>query len=48
MSKRLWMFFLVPAVLLINSVASAQYPIMDAIADRVIQRYQNSSCEQLA
>jgi hypothetical protein len=27
--------------------ASAQYPIMDIIAQRVIQKYQSSTCEQL-
>lgn len=25
----------------------AQYPILDTIADKVIQKYQQSSCEQL-
>jgi hypothetical protein len=31
------------------SLASAQnYPIMDRIAQRVVQKYQTSSCEQLA
>jgi hypothetical protein len=24
-----------------------QYPIMDAVADKLIQKYQNSTCEQL-
>jgi hypothetical protein len=28
-------------------VAYAQYPIMDMVANRVIQKYQGSSCEQL-
>jgi hypothetical protein len=28
-------------------VAYAQYPIMDRVADKVIQKYQTSSCEQL-
>ncbi len=27
--------------------AVAQYPIMDAVANRVIQKYQTSTCEQL-
>ena len=26
--------------------AVAQYPIMDMVADRVVQKYQSSSCEQ--
>jgi len=29
------------------AVAYAQYPIMDRVAERVIQKYQSSSCEQL-
>jgi len=28
-------------------VAYAQYPIMDRVAGKVIEKYQNSSCEQL-
>jgi hypothetical protein len=28
-------------------VAYAQYPIMDRVADKVVQKYQSSSCEQL-
>ena len=28
--------------------AQAQYPIMDRVAQKVIQKYQTSSCEQLA
>ena len=28
-------------------VAWAQYPIMDMVANKVIQKYQSSSCEQL-
>jgi hypothetical protein len=27
--------------------AQAQYPIMDKIADKIIQKYQTSTCEQL-
>ena len=32
---------------LFTGLAHAQYPIMDAVADRVIQKYQTSTCEQL-
>jgi hypothetical protein len=36
------------AVIATGGVASAQqYPIMDEIAQKVIQKYRNSSCEQL-
>ena len=33
--------------LLFAGVAGAQFPILDMIADRVIQKYQSSTCEQL-
>ncbi len=36
------------SVLLLPALAGAQdYPIMDRVADKVIQKYQNSSCQQL-
>lgn len=35
-------------VLLFAGVSSAQYPILDKVANKVIQKYQNSSCEQLS
>lgn len=34
-------------VLVVAGIASAQYPIMDAIAGKVTQKYQTSTCEQL-
>jgi len=51
-SKRVYLVAVVP-VLLFVGVASAQYPqygqypLLDQAADRVIQKYQQSSCEQL-
>jgi hypothetical protein len=33
--------------LLYVCVAQAQYPVLDAIANKVAQKYQTSSCEQL-
>jgi hypothetical protein len=47
MSKRLFFFALLSGVLLSAGVTSAQYPIMDRIADKVVEKYQNSTCEQL-
>ncbi len=35
------------ATLVAASATYAQYPIMDMIANRVVQKYQSSSCEQL-
>lgn len=46
MIKRLNLFALMPA-LLFAGAASAQYPIMDRVADKVIQKYQQSTCQQL-
>jgi ABC-type Fe2+-enterobactin transport system substrate-binding protein len=34
-------------MLLASESASAQYPVLDAVAGKVIQKYQGSSCEQL-
>jgi len=34
-------------MLLASETASAQYPVLDAVAGKVIQKYQGSSCEQL-
>ncbi|WP_323050143.1 hypothetical protein [Caballeronia mineralivorans] len=34
-------------MLLASEMASAQYPVLDEVAGRVIQKYQGSSCEQL-
>jgi hypothetical protein len=49
LSSRLYLFVGFPALLLAGaSVANAQqYPILDQIAHRVVQKYQQSSCEQL-
>jgi hypothetical protein len=46
MSKRFWLIAAIGA-LIGASVAYAQYPIMDMVANKVIQKYQGSSCEQL-
>ena len=46
MKQHFWLLALIPAVF-VAGVAVAQYPIMDAVADRVIQKYQQSTCEQL-
>jgi hypothetical protein len=31
----------------VAGIAYAQYPIMDRIADKVVQKYQGMTCEQL-
>jgi hypothetical protein len=40
--------FMAASVLFFASEAGAQkFPIVDAVANKVIQKYQNSSCPQL-
>ncbi len=46
MSKRSWLLAGVP-IALIAGIAYAQYPMMDRVAEKVIQKYQTASCEQL-
>jgi hypothetical protein len=46
MNKRL-LWFTPLSALLFAGVAIAQYPVMDMIAGNLVQKYQQSSCEQL-
>ena len=46
MSKRVFLFAMVTALLFVG-VASAQYPILDMVAERVVQKYQQATCELL-
>jgi len=48
MFKRAWLLALAVTVICWTVVYAQQHPIVDAIANKVIQRYQQSSCEQLA
>ena len=45
MGKRIWLIAVV--ALIAASVAYAQFPVMNMVADKVIQKYQSSTCEQL-
>jgi hypothetical protein len=47
MNKRIPLLILVPALCL-GSVAIGQEMLLDMAANKVITRYQNASCEQLA
>lgn len=47
MSKRFLLIFVVAVSAVAAVIAYAQYPVVDAVANRVIQKYQTSSCEQL-
>ncbi len=46
MTTRRCLVALVAALLLVG-VAGAQYPILEMVANRVIQKYQQANCEQL-
>jgi hypothetical protein len=46
MSNRTWVIAAVAASFAAG-IAYAQFPIMDRVADKVIQKYQTSTCEQL-
>jgi hypothetical protein len=46
MIKYVGLFALMVTVLL-GGVASAQFPILDLVAEKVVQKYQSSTCEQL-
>ena len=46
MSKSSWSFLVVSAGLTAG-LAYAQHPILDKVADKVVQKYQSSTCEQL-
>lgn len=50
MRKIIYMFVVTSAVtvLLLVAVAGAQqFPILDRVADKVVQKYQTATCEQL-
>src|SRR6476646_3749552 len=38
---------LVPGLFLATAVSAQQYPVMDKVADMVIQKYQGATCQQL-
>jgi hypothetical protein len=44
--RRLWLLAVVPMLLCVG-VAGAQHPLLDMAANKVVQKYQQSSCEQL-
>jgi len=46
MMKPRYLFAIVPALLFVG-VAGAQHPLLDMAANKVIQKYQQSTCEQL-
>jgi len=45
--KRISLFTLAGVMLYVSVGSAQQYPVMDMIANKVIAKYQNSTCEQL-
>jgi hypothetical protein len=48
MKKRTYLFALVLIPLYLSVGGAQQYPIMDKVAAKIVQKYQTSSCAQLA
>jgi hypothetical protein len=46
MSKKSWWLAAVAAAVA-GVVYAQQFPVLDAVANKVVQKYQSSSCEQL-
>jgi hypothetical protein len=46
MTKGVGLFATVLA-LLFAGIAAAQFPVLDMVAEKVVQKYQQSTCEQL-
>ncbi|MEO8133713.1 MAG: hypothetical protein ABI831_07040 [Betaproteobacteria bacterium] len=46
MNKRLVQFVVIP-VAFCAGIAGAQFPLLDMLANNVVQKYQTSTCEQL-
>jgi hypothetical protein len=46
-TKRAVQFTALSLLLLAGAARAQQYPIMDMVADNIIHKYQNASCQQL-
>ena len=47
MSRRSYFFALVFVLIYVSIASAQQFPMLDMVADKVIQKYQTSTCEQL-
>lgn len=47
MSKHALKLLAAAGALAVAGVAAADYPLMNMVADKVIQKYQSATCEQL-
>lgn len=47
MTKHFWGTVALSAVAVAGAAYAQQHPLMDAVANKVIQKYQSASCDQL-
>jgi hypothetical protein len=47
MTTRVGLFVLVLGLLFVGVAGAQQYPLLDMMANNVVQKYQQSTCEQL-
>ena len=47
MTTRVGLFALVLGLLFVGVAGAQQYPLLDMLADNVVQKYQQATCEQL-
>jgi len=47
MRKGIYIFAALPMLLFTGTASAQQFPMLDQVANRVVQKYQQSSCEQL-
>jgi len=47
MTTRVGLFALVLGLLFVGVAGAQQYPLLDMIADNVVQKYRQATCEQL-
>jgi hypothetical protein len=47
MIRRSYFFALLLVLSYVSVIGAQQYPIMDMVANKVVQKYQSSTCEQL-
>ena len=48
MRRRASLLALAPVLLAVGLASAQEYPIMERVAEKVIQKYQTSSCQDLA
>ena len=47
MTRSNWLWASVPVAVFAGVAIAQQFPILDRVAEKVVQKYQSSTCEQL-